>query len=379
MKFNDLGKQWEEIREQVLPQIDALGFRGDYIGGSAVSEFEANFAAHFGAKYAVGISNGTDALKIAFQMFDLSSEDVVVMPPNTFIADYLALRNLPVSSQSYPAVFLVDHDEYFTLDMGDLEKFLVSKRSKFRKVVVVAVHLYGHPCNLPKLKELKEKFDFLILEDCSQSHGTRCKVSQPGTVGEISIYSLYPGKNLGALGDAGILTTQDSSMYERAKTLRNYGSKVKYHYQEMGNNHRLDTIQALILNHKLERLPHWNDAKQKIAQRYLNEIRNIAISLPKQADWCEYHSYHIFCIKILGDREKFISHLNKFNIPSIIHYPIPIHQTQIFGTDKNKDFIFNTEMTDLLCDRILSLPMHPFMTEEETSKVIEAVNLWSPS
>ncbi len=370
MKFNDLGSQWDEIRETALKEIDLLGKRGDYIGGKAISEFEEMFAEFSGNRFACGVSNGTDALKIAFQLFDLCSEDLVIIPANTFIADYLALKNLP---GSLPAVALIDHDIYYTICTEELDKFLETKRENYRKVVVVAVHLYGHPCNLKALKDLKEKYDLMILEDCSQSHGTSCKNQEHASLGEISVWSLYPGKNLGALGDAGIITTNSEEFCSRAKMLRNYGSSKKYHYDELGHNHRLDTIQAIFLKEKIKLLPEWNRKKSHVAKRYSNEITNIAISLPRTADWCNFHSYHIFCVGVIGDRENFALHLESKGVPTLIHYPIPVHKTKIF--DKN-DLVISSERTDMLMDRIVSLPIHPFMTEEEIDQVINAINSW---
>jgi dTDP-4-amino-4,6-dideoxygalactose transaminase len=370
MKFNDLSSQWEQIREKSLAEIDALGKRGDYIGGKAIQEFEKNFAEFCGSKFACGISNGTDALKIAFQIFDLGPMDLVIMPANTFIADYLALKNLP---GFLPRVALVDHDHHFTLNMSDLDQFLEKERGNYEKVLVVAVHLYGHPCDLASLKHLKEKYNLLVLEDCSQSHGTECKEIKHASLGEISVWSLYPGKNLGALGDAGILTTDLEEVDSRARMLRNYGSPKKYHYDELGHNHRLDTIQAIVLDEKLKFLKEWNLAKVRVAQRYLDEINNLAISLPKIAPWCEFHSYHIFCVGVMGNRESLMSHLEAKGVPSLIHYPIPIHKTKIF---QKSDLVVSSSMTDMLMDRIASLPIHPFMSEEEIDSVIEAVNSW---
>lgn len=370
MKFNDLGSQWEEIRETCLEEIDLLGKRGDYIGGKAISEFENIFAEFAGNLFACGVSNGTDALKIAFQIFDLSPKDLVIIPANTFIADYLALKNLP---GELPTVALIDHDQYYTISTEELELFLSRERKNYRKVVVVAVHLYGHPCNLKALKKLKEKYELLILEDCSQSHGSSCKEVEHASLGEISVWSLYPGKNLGALGDAGIITTNSKELCDRAKMLRNYGSPKKYHYDELGHNNRLDTIQAIFLKEKIKLLPGWNQKKSHVAKRYLNEIKNIAISLPQTADWCRFHSYHIFCIGVMGDREKLMSHLEKEGVPTLIHYPIPVHKTKIF--DK-KNLVISSDRTDMLMDRIVSLPIHPFMTEEEIDLVIKAVNSW---
>lgn len=371
IKFNDLGKQWEEIREEALLKIDQLGYKGDYIGGLEIQKFEENFSIFSDSKYSVGVSNGTDALKIAFQLFELGPSDLVIIPANTFIADYLALRSVPLFYSRPPEVVLLDHDEHFNISIEDLETFLSEERNKYEKVVVVAVHLYGHLCNLKELQRLKTKYNFFVLEDCSQSHGSKSDELNQGQVGDINIYSLYPGKNLGALGDAGVLTTNSNEYFERAKMLRNYGSKVKYLHEDIGHNHRMDTIQAIVLNLKLSLLPLWNDKKQVIANRYLSEIKNPLVSLPKTANWCSYHSYHIFCLEIHNGRESFIKYLESQGIPCLIHYPIPIHKLPIFS-----ERIYSSNRTDNMCDKIVSIPIHPYLDNLQISSIIEAINNW---
>ena len=369
IKFNDLSSQWREIREEVIPKIDLLGERGDYIGGKAIGDFESQFSEYTHSKHAVGISNGTDALKIGFQLFDLNSDDAVIIPANTFIADYLALKNCPIDQ---PSVFLVDHDENFTINIHDLRSLLEKIRSSFNKVVVVPVHLYGHSCNMEELRKIKGEFDLLMMEDCSQSHGTKYDGVHVGNLGEISVYSLYPGKNLGALGDAGILTTNDVNFYNRARSLRNYGSSVKYYYDELGHNHRLDTLQAIVLSEKLKYLNSWTEKKRSIAQRYLDEIKNPRVHLPVIDPRC-YHSYHIFCVAV-DDRKSFIDHLESRGIPVIIHYPVPIHDTSIF---KKTDTLYSSQKTDFYKDRIASIPIHPYLSEDEIGIIIKSINTWS--
>lgn len=369
MQFNNLSKQWQEISEDVLPLINELGLRGDFINGKAVENFESEFSKYFGAKYGVGISNGTDALKIALQLLDLSSKDLVIMPANTFIADYLAVKNLP---NEQPKVALIDHDEFFMIDMVNLETYLEKERGNYNKIVVMAVHLYGHCCDIESLIRLKKIYNLFVIEDCSQSHGTKYKDQFLGNAGDISVYSLYPGKNLGAMGDAGILTTNDEDIYKRAKSLRNYGSSVKYHYDELGNNHRLDTIQAIVLSAKLKKLSSWNNKKQEVAEKFLSGIKNPLIQLPSRSKDCTYHSYHIFCIRVRERRDSFIDFLNSSSIPTIIHYPIPIHKTKIF----QNDIIVSCSNTDQTCDEIISLPIHAFMTEDEIELIISTINNW---
>lgn len=367
MQFNNLGKQWETIRESVLDKIDEIGFQGSYINGPAVSEFETKFAEHYGSKYAVGVSNGTDGLKLALQIYNLTSDDLVIMPANTFIADYLAVKHLPLTK---PKVVLIDHDDYFTINTSHLELFLEGNRNKYGKVVLVPVHLYGQPCDMDKIVTLSVKYNFNILEDCSQSHESTYKNKQLGNFGDMAVYSLYPGKNLGAVGDAGVVTTNNETIYERLKSIRNYGSKIKYHYDELGHNNRLDSIQAVVLTEKLNHITKWTDDKIKISEKLLSNISNPKVLLPKIPEYTSKHSFHIFCV-VVDNRESFETFLKNHNIPTIIHYPIPFQKTNVWDND---DYVFSSHKTIELCDKIVSLPLHPFMTEEEIEHIINTIN-----
>lgn len=366
MLFNNLGKQWEIIRESVLSKIDSIGFEGSYINGKSVSEFENKFAEYFGSKYGVGVSNGTDGLKLALQCYDLTDKDLVIIPANTFVADYLAVKNLP---NGQPKVALIDHNQYFTIDVLELEKFLKSNRNNFNKIVVIPVHLYGQSCDMDEIIELSKLYNFSILEDCSQSHETTYKGKHLGSYGDMSVYSLYPGKNLGACGDAGIVTTNSEYFSNRLKSIRNYGSSVKYHYDELGHNHRLDSMQAVILSEKLNHLKDWTESKRKIATRFLNEVNNSKITMPLVKDDCN-HSWHVFCIMV-DNREEFENYAKSKGIPTIIHYPIPIHETKIFN---NIDIVHSSMNTDKTKNKIVSIPMHPFLSDEELQLIIDSLN-----
>ena len=368
MQFNDLGKQWQTIREVVLEKIDKVGHEGSYINGKSVTEFEQQFAEYFDSKYAIGVSNGTDGLKLALQTYDLKSSDLVIIPANTFIADYLAVKNLPGDK---PKIALIDQNEYFTIDVDSLESFLEKWRTVYGKIVVIPVHLYGQACDMDKIVELSKKYNFGILEDCSQSHETRYKGNHLGSYGDMAVYSLYPGKNLGAAGDAGIITTNSEDLNIRLRSLRNYGSKVKYYYDELGNNHRLDSMQAIVLSEKLNHLHSWTMTKNEIVTRFLNEMNNDKVTLPKLHQDCTTHSYHIFCVMV-DDRQSFEKHMTSNGITTIIHYPIPIHKTSIF--DSSVDIVYSSKITDEWADKIVSLPIHPFLTTEEVDLIINSVN-----
>ena len=302
-------------------------------------------------------------------MFDLTDNDLVIIPTNTFVADYLAVKHLPLVK---PKVALVDHDEHFTIDITHLESFLKSYRKKFKKVVVIPVHLYGHPCDMDSIMKLSKDHDFYVIEDCSQSHETKYKGNYLGSYGDLSVYSLYPGKNLGACGDAGIITTNNEDFYNRLKSIRNYGSKVKYHYDEIGHNNRLDSMVAIVLSEKLKHLKEWTEIKNKITEQYHNGINNPKVVLPKVSGDCTIHSYHIFCVEV-DDRKAFEKHMTDNGITTIIHYPIAIHKTSIFDVE---DIVFSSSNTDKTCDRIVSIPIHPFLTIDEVNHIIDTINTY---
>lgn len=367
MQFNNLGKQWECVRENALKKIDEIGYEGSYINGKSVSEFESEFATHYGSKYSVGVSNGTDGLKLALQIYNLTESDLVIMPANTFIADYLAVKHLPLTK---PKVALIDNNEYFTMDTSHLELCLKSLRHHYNKVVVIPVHLYGQPCDMDKIIELSNEYNFNILEDCSQSHESTYKHKKLGSFGNMAVYSLYPGKNLGGIGDGGIITTNDIEIYDRLRSIRNYGSKVKYHYDELGHNNRLDSIQAVVLSEKLKFITKWTDDKIQISNRFLSEINNPKVVLPKIPEYTTKHSFHIFCVMV-EDRKSFENHLSSTGIPTIIHYPIPFHKTNVWDIN---DIIFSSSNTNEWCDKIVSIPLHPFLTNDEINTIINTIN-----
>lgn len=367
MQFNNLGKQWELVREKALERIDKIGYEGSYINGKSVSEFESEFANHYDTKYAVGVSNGTDGLKLALQTYNLTEKDLVIMPANTFVADYIAVKHLPLTK---PKVVLIDHDEYFTINTSHLKLFLSGSRQHYNKVVVIPVHLYGQPCDMDTILELSKEFNFSILEDCSQSHESTYKGKHLGSFGDMAVYSLYPGKNLGAIGDSGIITTNNEELYDKLKSLRNYGSKVKYHYDELGHNNRLDSIQSVVLSEKLKYIYDWTVTKLDIADKFINGISNTKVILPKVAPYTTKHSFHVFCL-IVENRGDFESYLSENGVPTIIHYPIPFHTTKIW--DKN-DEVFSSSKTMELADKIVSIPLHPFLTNEEVDLIINTIN-----
>ncbi len=306
--FNNLSMQWDIIKEAVLPKLEKLFKKSDFIGGNSVREFEDNFATYCGTKYAAGVSNGTDALKLSLAALNLESPCGVIIPANTFIATILAVTYL---NEFKYEIILVDCDEYYQIDIDILENCLKKKRREWKSCVIVPVHLFGHPSNMKGILELAKTFDCYLLEDSSQAHGAMVLNNKVGSLGDISAFSLYPGKNLGAAGDAGIITTNNETLYNRVKSLRNYGSNVKYHYDTKGWNNRLDTIQAIIVNEKLKYLDEWNNARIEIAKKFDSLLDNNAnIITPKTASYINKQVYHIYAIRV-KHRDKFQKYLNE--------------------------------------------------------------------
>lgn len=369
INFNDLNKQWLAIRDAAQPQIDRLFETSAFINGPAVKQFEEDFAKYVGSEYAVGVSTGTDALKLAARALQLKGKVGVIIPANTFIATILGVE------EAYPdAEFvLVDHDEYFQIDVSLVEQQLVKRREDWDECLLIPVHLYGHCADMKSIMSLAEQFNCKVLEDASQSHGTLCEDGRrTGSIGHISAFSLYPGKNLGAAGDAGVVTTNDESLAKNVEMLRNYGSKKKYYYDFKGHNHRLDTMQAIIVKEKLKHLDKWNQSRNKVADYYNKNITNNKVITPKTAHYCKNHTYHIYCVSV-ENRSDFIDYLNKNNVQNGIHYPIPIEETTPYSYLGET---YNNSKTRELCKKIVSLPMHPFMSEKEMEIVCKVINEW---
>jgi dTDP-4-amino-4,6-dideoxygalactose transaminase len=365
MKFNDLSMQWAAIEAAALPKLVDVLKTGNFILGSPVSVFEKAFAAWNGNTHAIGVANGTDALKICVRALDLKGKSKFYVPANTYIATLLGVVFSLEQDYEYE---LIDCDSYFQMDCSVLENSLKRDSGHYDNLVVMPVHLYGHCCDMVRLMDMKSRYAFKMIEDCSQAHGTvSSEGKKVGQYGEVSAFSLYPGKNLGAAGDAGIIVTNDNDIAQRCLYLRNLGSAIKYQHDVIGWNSRLDTVQAVILNEKLQHMDSWNASRNRVAEQFSARINNPHIVLPKKADYCEYHTYHIYPI-LTKHREAFMKHLSDLEIPTLIHYPIPIEKTKAFSSDANN---INTI---IYSEQLVSLPMHPFLTDEEITHIVDGIN-----
>jgi len=366
IKFLDLKSQWHEIEENVHTRLDSFFESSSYIFGPYLKEFENNFSSWSGRKYSIGVSNGTDGLKLAIQAFGFYQTTTdVVLPANGYIADALAVHS---QTKGKFNISLVDHDNYFQMDLNLLVDHLDSNRHLYDNCIILPIHMYGHPTNMKRMYEIAQKYNCKIIEDASHAHGAVTNGKMIGKYADMTVYSLYPGKNLGAIGDAGIVTTDNEIYYERLNSLRNYGSSKKYYYDDMGWNHRMDPIQALFLDEKLKRLDGWNNKKQKVVEKY-NILLDGVVETPKVDSHVDLHVYHIYCIMV-DDREKLQEFLASKNIPTIIHWPVPIAKSKPFSYLDGK---FDTTKTDINSNRILSLPMHQYLNDFEIEHVCSSI------
>lgn len=331
-----------------------------YIDGKEDDSFEQSFAAYCGTKFCVGVGNGLDALVLSLKALGIGDGDEVIVPSNTFIATALA-----VTYAGATPVFVDPCLSTFNIDPTKIDE-KISNKTK----AIIPVHLYGQACDMEPIVSIADSHGLKLIEDCAQAHGAAYKGRKVGTFGDAACFSFYPGKNLGALGDAGAVVTNDESLAKKIRALGNYGSDYKYHHIYKGNNSRLDELQAAFLSAKLPILDKMNDYRNYIASRYLNEIKNEEIILPVVSDG-NFPVWHIFAVRSYH-RDSLEEHLNEAGIGTNKHYPIPIHLQECY-----KDLGYKAgdyPIAEEISKTELSLPMYYGMTDEEISYVIEVIN-----
>lgn len=351
--------QYQDEFEQKALDVLRSGW---YVLGKEVSAFEEEFAAYTGASYCVGLASGLDALWLAFRVLGIGEGDEVIVQGNTYIASVMG-----ITINKATPVF-VEPDDYYQIDPAKIEE-KITDRTK----AILVVHLYGQATNMDPIVSLCQKYHLRLVEDCAQSHGACFHGQMTGTFGDIGCFSFYPSKNLGAFGDGGAIVTNDESIAKDMKIYRNYGSEKRYYNRVVGTNSRLDELQAGLLRVRLSHLKELTKEKQAIGERYMKELCNTKITLPKMIDGAS-HVYHQFVIRS-KERDRLIDYLNEKEIGTIIHYPIPPHLAEAYrylGYRKG-DF----PMTERLADEVLSIPMYNGMTKEEQTYVIDAINKFS--
>jgi len=359
-KFLDLQAAYHELRYEIEAAVSRVLGSGRYIGGAEVESFEDEFASYCDVDYCIGVANGLDALELSLKVLGIGPGDEVVVPSNTFIATWMAVTNVGAT------VVPVEPDfNTFNIEINRITA-AVTPRTK----AIIPVHLYGQPCDLDPILELAKRLGVYVIEDAAQSHGARYKGRRIGGHGDLVAWSFYPGKNLGAIGDAGAITTRSESLACELRKLRNYGSSQRYLHESKGYNSRIDPIQASILNVKLKYLDDWNSRRTEIANYYLNNIKNPLVTLPKVCEWCD-PVWHLFVIQH-PERNSLQNTLISQGIETLIHYPIPPHQQ---GAYKNEFLNYKAPLTEKIAEFLLSLPMGPHLSIEQACRVSSCINM----
>jgi UDP-2-acetamido-2-deoxy-ribo-hexuluronate aminotransferase len=368
----DTKTQYLKIREQVDAGINQVLESATYINGKIVHQFAENLADYLQVKHTVPCANGTDALQIAMMALDLQPGDEVITPSFTYVAttEVVALLRLK-------PVFVEVDKETFNIDPASIESAITP-----RTRAIVPVHLYGQAANMEAIMEIANRHQLHVIEDNAQAIGCEFSfadgtVKKTGTIGAIGTTSFYPSKNLGAFGDGGAIFTNDDAVAEKLRMIANHGQKVRYYHEMVGCNSRLDSIQAAILDVKLKRLDEYIAARQKAADFYSAAFReNDKITVPKTAAFSN-HVYHQYTIVLNGvNRDELNRYLASRQIPSMIYYPVPSHRQQMFAAFGGNDY--ELPVTDWLTERVISLPMHTELDEEQlsfiTSHILEFIN-----
>jgi dTDP-4-amino-4,6-dideoxygalactose transaminase len=359
LNLTKINQPFEAAFHEKMKQFFEAGW---YVLGKEVSAFEAGFAPYCGTKYCIGVGNGLDALVLIFKGYIelgmLQKGDEVLVPANTYIASILA-----VLQADLVPVLIEPKLEAYTIDPHAIEAKITTKTK-----AIMPVHLYGQLCEMTTINEIAKKHHLLIVEDAAQAHGAEWNGTKAGNFGNAAGFSFYPGKNLGALGDAGAITTNDAALAEVLFSLRNYGSKVKYENDRIGVNSRLDELQAAFLNLKLPHLEAENEFRRRLAKRYLLEINNEKIILP-QWDGTENHVFHLFVVRT-QNRSALQEYLKSQGIETMIHYPIPPHKQKALFNWNNLSF----PITAKIHDEVLSIPLNSSLSEDEIQHIIATLN-----
>lgn len=359
ISFLDLKKLNLRYESDFLKFTQQILNSGWYINGSILKDFEKEFSTYCGTKYCVGVSNGLDALKLILKAYNIGDGDEVIVPANTYIATILAITQVGATP-----VFVEPDARTFNITLENI-KLAITKKTK----AVMVVHLYGRiVTEIEEIKEFCEKNALKLFEDVAQAHGAVINDRKAGSFGNAAAFSFYPGKNLGALGDAGAITTDDENVAKKLIALRNYGSFVKYENLYQGYNNRLDELQAAFLILKLKDLDEDNLIRNKLATIYLEEINNPLITLPASSKNNE-NVWHVFPI-LVKERSKFIEYMKENGVETLIHYPIPPHKQKAYKEFNN----LKLEVTEDIHENIVSLPISPVHTHEEITAIIKIAN-----
>lgn len=358
--FATFNKMHEEIKKELQESFNRVLENGWFIKGKEDIKFEQAFANYQGRKCCIGCGNGLDAIILSLKALGVTEGDEVIIPSNTFIATALAVSNLGAIP-----IFAEPHIETYNINPNRIEEKITPKTK-----AIIVVHLYGQPAEMDSICKIAKKHNLFLVEDCAQAHGAKYKGEKIGNFGDAAAFSFYPGKNLGALGDAGAIVTDDEKLAEIIKALGNYGSIEKYNHVYQGYNSRLDEVQAAVLCTKLKYLDYWNKERLRIADRYLNEIKNTKVILPHVIDNAE-PAWHIFAIRC-NERERLESYLEESGIGTNKHYPIPLHLQKAY---KNLGVVEGElPLAEEISKSELSLPLFYGLKDDEIDYIIDKIN-----
>ncbi len=357
--FLDLKASYEELRAELDAALQRVMSSGWYVLGEEVSAFEREFAEYCEAEHCVGVANGLDALALILRAADVGPGDEVIVPTNTFIATWLAVDQVgaipvPVEPDSLT----------YNLDPTRIEGTL-SARTR----AILPVHLYGQPADMDPINAIAHEHDLIVVEDAAQAHGARYRGRRVGGLGRAAGFSFYPGKNLGAFGDGGAVTTNDPQLADRVRVLRNYGSRIKYVNEVKGHNSRLDELQAALLRVKLRRLDEWNARRARIAARYTEELEDTALGLPYVPEWAN-PVWHLYVVRT-RQRDAVQRHLAERVIGTVFHYPIPPHLQRAYSDLSLPQGSY--PVSECLAEELLSLPIGPHMSDDQCSEVVRSL------
>jgi len=360
IKFYSIKKSDLKIKKKIFKSIKKVITNNNFINGIEVRKFEKNFSSYCGSKYAISCSNGTDAITLSLKVLNLKANSEVIMPAMTYASTFYAILNAGLK----PVLVDINQNDPL-ININEIKK-KITNRTK----VILPVHLYGSVVDIPKLKKIINRRKIYIIDDCAQAHGAfynKNKRVGGYNISNISTFSLYPGKNLGAYGDAGIITTNNYSYYKKILKMKNIGAEHKFNHETIGFNNRLDTVQAAILIHKLERLDYLNKKRATLSKIYFQNINNPNI---KFIDYAPYSVYHQFVIKV-KNRKKFLKYMNRNKIEVGLHYPHTINQMKFYKKNFKKVKFINAEK---LASQCVSLPIDPMLNKKEINLIVQKIN-----
>ncbi len=354
----DLQRVNQPYQAQIEEAIQRVARSGWYVLGKEVATFEQNWAAYCGVNHCVGVANGLNALELIFKAFEFPKNSEVIVPANTYIASILSVTSLGLKP-----IWIEPNADTLNIDPNEIEK-RITPRTK----AIMAVHLYGKCCNMKPIWEIAQKYNLKVVEDAAQAHGATYQGLKAGALSDAAAFSFYPTKNLGALGDAGAITTNDPLLARKLCSLRNYGSTIKYYNDDIGTNSRLDEIQAAVLNVKLKYLDTENKRRRELARIFALGIQNPSITLPN-LETIQEDAWHLFVIRH-PKREQFIDFLMDNGIQATVHYPVPPHKQKAYEAYNH----LSLPLTEKIHNEVVSLPLNPSLSNDEAAYIVKTVN-----